>query len=136
MTMVSSIAGRFVAREQSVAYHVTKAGLEHMVRYYALVLGPQGIRVNGVSPHIVLKEENKNFYLQNKKIYDLYKKVSPLGRMVTAQEVADTVMFLCSSQSSGITGQNIVIDCGVSLQEHAGLARVLMSLDKIKITQT
>ena len=135
MTIVSSIAGRFVAKEQSVAYHVVKAGLEHMVRYYALVLGPKGIRVNGVSPHIVLKKENKNFYLRNKEIYDLYTKVSPLGRMVTADDVASTVGFLCSSQSSGITGQSIVIDCGVSLQEHAGLARTLMSLDKIKITQ-
>lgn len=134
--IISSIASHYIAQEKSVGYHMTKAGLEQMIRYYALVLGPKGIRVNGVSPHIVLKEENKDFYIQqNKKIYDLYKKISPLGKMVTSDDVVHAVAFLCSSQSAGITGQSIVIDAGVSLQEHACLARALMSLGN-RVTQT
>ncbi len=133
--IVTSIAGRLIAAEQPVGYHVAKAGLEQMTRYYALTLGAKGIRVNAIAPNMVLKEENKDFYLRNKKIYDLYRKISPLGRMVASDDVAHTVAFFCSSQSAGITGQSLVIDGGVSLQEHAALARALMSLDGTQITQ-
>jgi len=132
IVMISSIASHYIANEKSVGYHVVKAALEQMIRCYALVLAPKGIRVNGVSPHIVLKEENKGYYARNKNLHDLYAKVSPMGRMVTAEDVANAVMFLCSPQSSGITGQSLVIDCGIELQEHASLARALTALDEVR----
>lgn len=135
IVVVGSIASRLIAKEQPISYHVAKAGLEQVIRYYAFVLGGRGIRVNGVSPNTILKEENKKFYLNNKRLYELYKKISPLRKMVTAEDVAQTVIFLCSPRASSITGQNIVIDAGVTLQEHASLARTLVSLDKMKIIQ-
>jgi NAD(P)-dependent dehydrogenase (short-subunit alcohol dehydrogenase family) len=135
IVLISSIVGRLVATEQPVGYHVAKAGVDQMTRYYAMALGPQGIRVNAVAPNSVLKEENKDFYLRNSKIYDLYKGISPLGKMVTSEDVANTIAFLCSLQSAGITGQILVIDAGVMLQDHEGMARTLMSLDSTQITQ-
>ena len=47
--VVASNAGSFVARNQSLAYHTAKAALRQMARFYAVKLGPQGIRVNVVS---------------------------------------------------------------------------------------
>lgn len=135
ITIISSIANRYIAKEKSVGYHVVKAGLEQMIRYYAFAFGPRRIRVNGISPNTVLKQENKDFYLRrNKQLYNLYTKISPLGRMVTSSDVANAAAFLCSPCAASITGQSIVIDGGLSLQEHAGLARTLMSFDNIKLT--
>ncbi len=135
IVIVSSICGRLIAVEQPVGYHVAKAGLEQMVRYYAMALGRKGIRVNAVAPNSVLKAENRDFYKRNKELYDLYAKILPLGRMVSSEDVAGAIAFLCGPPSSGITGQTLVIDGGMSLQDHEGMARSLMSLDQIQLTK-
>lgn len=135
IVVISSNASYLIADEQPVSYHVTKAGLNQMVRYYAATLGPKGIRVNSVLPGTVLKEENKNFYLQNEGLLDLYKKIIPLGRMGTSEEIANVVAFLCSSKSSFITGQDIVVDGGLSLQWQETLARKIASLNQPNITR-
>ena len=133
IVIISSIASFLVAVEQPLSYHVAKAGLNQMVRYYAFALGPKGIRVNGVMPgpvlKPVLKEESREFHTRNKQLHDLYEKIIPLGRMGTSEEIANVVSFLCSSKASFITGQNIIVDGGLSLQSQDGLARKLLSLD-------
>lgn len=135
IVIVSSNASRLIADEQPLSYHIAKAGLSQMVRYYAVTLGHRGIRVNCVSPGTILKDEAKDFYLQNDQLHNLYKRVIPLGRMGTAEEVANVVAFLCSPKASFITGQDITIDGGLSLQWHETLARKLASLDHLRITR-
>ncbi|MCP4265449.1 MAG: SDR family oxidoreductase [Candidatus Brocadiaceae bacterium] len=135
ITVIGSTANEYICEEQSVGYHVAKSGLVQLVRYYALELAPKVVRVNCVSPSTMVKEESKKFYLQNKELHDLYKKVAPFGNMLTAEDVANVVMFFCSPDSSSITGQNIVVDGGISLQWHEGLARKLSSLDNLEITR-
>lgn len=122
IVIVSSVASHLIAEEQPLSYHVAKAGLNQMVRYYAVALGPKGIRVNCVSPGLILKEESKDFYLQNEQLYNLYKTSTPLGRLGTSEEIAQVIVFLCSPKASFITGQNIVVDGGLSLQWQASLA--------------
>ena len=134
IVVVSSVAGHLIAEEQPLSYHVAKAGLNQMVRYFAVALGPRGIRVNCVSPGTVLKEESRNFYLQNEQLHSLYKKITPLGRMGTSEEIAYVVAFLCSAKASFITGQNIVVDGGLSLQGHESLARKVASLSDVTVT--
>ena len=70
-----------------------------------------------------MKEESKDFYLKSKKLLGLYKDLTPLRRMGTAEEVAAAIRFLCSPAASFITGQNLVVDGGVSVQSHESLAR-------------
>lgn len=129
IVLVSSTAGHFVIDKQPLSYHVAKAGLNHMIRYYAVALGRKGIRVNGVSPCTIVKEESKDFYLQNKILCNLYEKITPLGHMGSAREIARVIAFLCSSRSSFVTGQNIIVDGGMSLIYQESLARQLASLD-------
>jgi NAD(P)-dependent dehydrogenase (short-subunit alcohol dehydrogenase family) len=123
IVFVGSIASQFIAEEQPVGYHVAKAALVGMARYYAVTLGPRGIRVNSVSPGTVLKDESKAFYLQNKALLRLYSDLTPLRRMGSADEVAAVIRFFCSPAASFVTGQNIVVDGGVSVQSHESLAR-------------
>ncbi len=135
ITIISSIASQYIAEEQNIQYHVAKAALNQLVKYYAAALGPQGIRVNSVSPGTTIKEESKDFYAQHQELSELYQKITPLRRMGTAEDVAKVVAFLCSDEASFITGQNIIVDGGVSLQGHESLARRLCSLQNIPVAQ-
>jgi NAD(P)-dependent dehydrogenase (short-subunit alcohol dehydrogenase family) len=125
IVVVSSIASRYVAFEQPVSYHVAKAAMSQMVRYYAVRLGGKGIRVNAICPGTIVKDESKPFYAEHQEIEDLYRQMVPLGRMGTSEDVADLTAFLVSGQASFLTGQNIVLDGGVSLQSHESMGRRL-----------
>jgi Dehydrogenases with different specificities (related to short-chain alcohol dehydrogenases) len=123
IVFVSSIADHYVAPEQSAGYHVAKAGLAQLARYYALKLGPRGIRVNCVSPCVVAKEEAAEFYQNNRKLVDRLNSVIPLGRMGKSNDIVDAILFLASEQASYITGQNLVVDGGLTLRSHESIIR-------------
>jgi NAD(P)-dependent dehydrogenase (short-subunit alcohol dehydrogenase family) len=128
IVVVSSIADEFISDTQPVGYHVAKAGLGHLVRYYAVTLGSKGIRVNCVSPCTMIKEENKDFYAKSEGLQNLFNKIIPLGRMGTAEDSAKVISFLCSDQASFVTGQTITVDGGVSLLSQEALARKITGL--------
>ena len=128
LVMVSSVFSKYVGEGQAASYHVAKAGLDQLMRFYALNLGPKGIRCNGITPFTFLKEESKSFYLENKKITDVYESIIPLRRMATTEDNANTIGYLCSSQASFLTGQNIVVDGGLSLVWPETLARKMSGI--------
>jgi NAD(P)-dependent dehydrogenase (short-subunit alcohol dehydrogenase family) len=123
IVLVSSVADRYVAPEQSLGYHLSKAGVTQLARYYAVMLGPRGIRVNSVSPCVVAKPEAKVFWEENEWLVDRYSKLIPLGRMAKPQDIVNAISFLASEQASYITGQNIVVDGGLTLRSHESLIR-------------
>ena len=131
IVIISSPAANKVALEQPLSYHVAKAGLSQIVRYYAVVLGPLGIRVNGVRPAIVLKPRAAKFYDQNPELMKLYQVITPLGRMGVPEDIAGVVMFLCSQVAGFITGQILAVDGGLSLHEAASLSRLSRNSDDI-----
>ena len=130
VVIITSLASQLVSDEQPVSYHVAKAGLVQLVRYYAVALGPRGIRVNSVAPSIFVKDESKEYFSQNGPLVALYERITPLGRMGTAEEIADVVAFLCSPKSSYITGQNIIVDGGISLPRLESVAIDLTQMQK------
>jgi NAD(P)-dependent dehydrogenase (short-subunit alcohol dehydrogenase family) len=123
IVVVSTIVSQLITpRHASVGYHVAKAGLNQIVRYYAVALGERGIRVNAVMPAMFLKEESKHKFLHDEKLVRRFKETTPLGRVASADDVVELVEFLCSDRSSFITGQEIVIDGGLTLQYQESFA--------------
>ncbi len=105
----------YIGSQRSMpAYNVmglAKASLEANVRYLAQSLGPQGIRVNGISagPIRTLAASGiKGF----KKMMSFYDNTAPLGRGVSIDEVGNAAAFLCSDLASGITGEITYVDGG------------------------
>ncbi len=93
---------------------LAKASLEANVRYMANAMGPEGIRVNGISagPIRTLAASGiKDF----RKMLNHCESVTPLRRTVTTEDVGNTAAFLCSDLSGGITGEIIHVDGGFSI---------------------
>jgi NAD(P)-dependent dehydrogenase (short-subunit alcohol dehydrogenase family) len=121
--IVSSVYAQFVGGSQPVGYHVAKAGLSHVTRYYARTLGRKGVRVNAILPLTYLKRESREFYLGNEPLLDVYRRLVPLGRLGDADDSADLLDFLCSRKAAFINGQCIFVDGGVSVIWPEELAR-------------
>ena len=93
---------------------VAKSALEMSVRYLASELGPQNIRVNGISAGPIRTLASSAIG----GILDMIRKmeeVAPLRRTVTQEEVGNTAAFLCSDLASGITGQILYVDAGYEI---------------------
>jgi enoyl-[acyl-carrier protein] reductase III len=91
----------------------SKAALEALVRYLAVELAPRGIRVNAVSAGVV--ETGALEHFPNKAEMLASGARNPVGRIVTPEDLAGVVSFLCSADAEMIRGQTIVIDGGWSL---------------------
>jgi len=93
---------------------VAKAALESSVRYLAADLGPQNIRVNAISAGPIQTLSARGVAgLSNMLKHSAER--APLKRNVEPREVGNTALFLCSSLSSGITGETIFVDCGYNV---------------------
>lgn len=88
-----------------------KAALESLVRYMAVELGPHHIRVHAVSPGPIATRAASGIEAFDG-LMDHERSKSPLGRLVTLEEIARLSTFLCSQASSGMTGQTIYVDAG------------------------
>ncbi len=116
MVVISSPGSQRVLPDY-VVVGASKAALEALVRYLAVELAPLNIVVNGVSPGVVETEALQHFTAiwQDKSLIEKAQAQTPAGRLVTPQDVANLVVFLCSPQASMIRGQIIAIDGGASL---------------------
>jgi len=91
----------------------SKAALEALVRYLAVELAPRGIRVNAVSAGVVATDALEHF--PNREAMLEMGAANPVGRIVTPEDVAACVTFLCSPDAEMIRGQTLVVDGGWSL---------------------
>lgn len=91
----------------------SKAALEALVRYLAVELAPRGVRVNAVSAGVVETGALEHFP-QKEAMLEMGAR-NPVGRMVTPEDVAACVTFLCSPEAEMIRGQTLVVDGGWSL---------------------
>lgn len=97
------------------AYDASKHALVGMMRVFALELAPYGIRVNAVAPGMVWPTNIAGGPAPEERIKKLAKRV-PLQREGKPEEIADVVAFLASNAASYITGAEIRVDGGLSIQ--------------------
>ena len=93
---------------------VAKAALESSVRYLAADLGPRNIRVNAISAGPIQTLSARGVSGLSTMLKH-HAERAPLKRNVEPREVGNTALFLCSSLSSGITGETIYVDCGYNI---------------------
>ena len=101
---VSPLPNLYDGDEKHIGYGVSKAGVIHLTKHLATHLAPN-IRVNCVTPGGVNFLQSEDF----KKKYD---KLTPMKRMMRADELNGILDFLCSEKSSYVTGENIKVDGG------------------------
>jgi enoyl-[acyl-carrier protein] reductase III len=108
---ISSLGAQRVL-ENYVLIGTSKAALESLVRYLGVELAPR-IRVNAVSGGVVETDALEHF--PNKEEMLHAGASNPVGRLVTPDDVAGAVAFLCGPDADMIRGQTIVVDGGFSL---------------------
>lgn len=110
---LTSLGSVRVMPEYSVV-GVSKAAIEAITRYLAVELAPHGITVNAVSPGVVDTDALK-FFPSRDLILAEARRRTPVGRLVTPEDVAKVVGFLCSDDAAMICGQTIFVDGGYSV---------------------
>lgn len=105
---ITSMWGQ-VGASMEVHYSAAKAGVIGLTKALAKEVGLSGVRVNAVSPGVVLTDMMAQFSEEDKAVL---KEETPLNRLGTPEDIAHTVAFLCSDKAEFITGQVIPVNGG------------------------
>ena len=98
----------------SLLYSMVKAALIMMTQAYALELGPQGVRVNGIAPGLI-QTTLSEMYWKDPAYLAGHLRVQPVQHLGQPAEVAEVALLLASGRGSFLTGQTIVVDGGFLL---------------------
>ena len=109
---MSSVIGEMGNAGQS-SYAASKAGIIGFTKSVAKELGSRNIRCNAIAPGFV--ETDMTSYLKEGEAGDKYRAGIPLGRFATAEDIANTALFLASDMGSYITGQTISVCGGLNI---------------------
>jgi len=117
--VISSFGARMVLGEASLespsilAYASTKGALETLVKNWAAILGPSGIRVNAVAPGVI--ETGMSNFTKTEAGREMTLGMQALKRLGKPEDVADVVAFVASDAARWITGASIPVDGGAKL---------------------
>jgi NAD(P)-dependent dehydrogenase (short-subunit alcohol dehydrogenase family) len=111
----SSVAG-VVGFRQRPAYVASKHGMIGLTRTAALEYAPRGIRVNAVCPGVIRTAMVERVIAGDPEVEAQLVGAEPVGRLGTAEEVAASVLWLCSDAASFVTGHALVVDGGFVAQ--------------------
>jgi len=111
----ASVAG-LVGMRGGPAYSASKGGVVQLTRTAALEYAKAGIRVNAVCPGFVATPMTEEHTRTNPDLEAWIKRIQPMGRLATPEEVAEAVVWLCSDAASFVTGHPLVLDGGLVAQ--------------------
>jgi 3-oxoacyl-[acyl-carrier protein] reductase len=117
--VISSIGARFVVGKPNLdnpsilAYTSTKGALETLVKNWAAILGPRGIRVNAVAPGVI--DTDMSNFTKTEAGREITLGMQALKRIGKPEDIADVVAFLASDGARWITGASIPVDGGSKL---------------------
>ncbi|HSB78712.1 MAG TPA: SDR family oxidoreductase [Candidatus Methylomirabilis sp.] len=106
---ITSIAA-FQGAGSSVIYCASKAALGAITKSLARAFAKDNIRVNSIAPGFV----DTNFVDWPREVMEKNTKVSPMGRIPTVDDIANTALYL-SCDATGVTAQTVFVDCGVTV---------------------
>jgi NAD(P)-dependent dehydrogenase (short-subunit alcohol dehydrogenase family) len=109
--LIASVEGRQPAWSHA-HYCASKAAVIHFARTAALEYGRHGIRVNSISPGLIWRDGLEREWPEGVR---RYRQAVPLGRLGRPADVGNACVFLASSLAGWITGQDLVVDGGVSV---------------------
>ena len=122
---VSSVTGPKVATPGLTAYSATKGAISALTRSLALEVAANGITVNAILPGFIdtalTKPMADDFGMDEEGFSQWLQKSIPMQRLGTIEELGHLAVFLASAESGYITGQEIVIDGGNTMQEVKGI---------------
>jgi NAD(P)-dependent dehydrogenase (short-subunit alcohol dehydrogenase family) len=111
---LSSVNGHVAGINRSV-YTATKHGIEGLTKAMAAELGPKGIRVNTIAPGFVETPLTAAF-LSDQKVLQSHIRRTPMGRVMTVEDIMGAIVFLASPASAMVSGTSLVIDGGFLTQ--------------------
>ncbi|UNE42744.1 D-threitol dehydrogenase [Serratia ureilytica] len=103
-----------VALPNHLAYCASKAGVIGLTQVLALEWGPHNVRVNAISPTVVLTELGRKAW--SGEVAEQMKQKIPLRRFAEPQDIAASALFLAGDAAAMITGANLVVDGGYTIQ--------------------
>lgn len=106
---ITSIAA-FQGAGSSVIYCASKAALGAITKSLARAFAKDNIRVNSIAPGFV----DTNFVDWPREVMEKNTKVSPMGRIPTVDDIANTALYL-ACDATGVTAQTVLVDCGVTV---------------------
>ncbi|MBE0597895.1 MAG: SDR family oxidoreductase [Desulfuromonadales bacterium] len=120
--------------DSHAAYMGTKAGIDHVVRCVANEFGERGIRANSISPGLT-DTPMAALAFQSPTVVDLFKREYPLGRIGTAEDIAEAAVWL-ASDACFVTGQNLQVNGGLTLRRNPRLSEILPLLGSASVEET
>jgi 3-oxoacyl-[acyl-carrier protein] reductase len=119
IVVISSATARTVAGKPGLenpsvlAYASTKGALETLVKHWAAILGPRGIRVNGIAPGVI--DTDMSNFTKTEAGREVALEMQALKRIGKPEDIADVVAFVASDGARWITGASIPVDGGSKL---------------------
>jgi NAD(P)-dependent dehydrogenase (short-subunit alcohol dehydrogenase family) len=121
---IASVHG-FLMAPARLCYEAAKSAVIGITKQMAIDFGPDGIRVNAVCPGLIVTERGQKRFEANAPLKEFLAAQYPVGRTGVPDDIAKAVRFLCSDESSFITGHALVVDGGmtIQIQEDFGIAQ-------------
>lgn len=107
-----SSLGGLVGLPERVAYHASKHGVIGLTKSAALEYASRGVRINAICPGVIETPMVADMLKTQKPAVDEFLKQQPIGRLGTAEEMAQTVLWLCSPGASFVVGVALPVDGG------------------------